>query len=211
MKTDFYIYEHWRPDKNEPFYVGKGRGRRAWSTKPRNPYYDNVVRKLATDGLCVEVKLVVGELAAQQAYDLEIERIAFWRNAGIRLTNMTAGGEGMLEPTDELRSRLSVISKSRVRTPEWRANISKGVSNQSEETRAKRSASMLGITRSAETKAKVSAAKRNPSKETRERNRIAAQQSWKNPEYRARQLATRKAKRECKLDMGTALPEGEIA
>ena len=25
----FYVYEHWRPDKNVCFYVGKGKGKRA--------------------------------------------------------------------------------------------------------------------------------------------------------------------------------------
>ena len=25
MATIFYVYEHWRPDKDLPFYVGKGK------------------------------------------------------------------------------------------------------------------------------------------------------------------------------------------
>jgi hypothetical protein len=28
----FYVYEHWRPDKDVCFYVGKGHGRRAYKT-----------------------------------------------------------------------------------------------------------------------------------------------------------------------------------
>ena len=27
--SDFYVYEHWRPDLNVPFYVGKGKNGRA--------------------------------------------------------------------------------------------------------------------------------------------------------------------------------------
>lgn len=187
-----YVYEHWRPDKNEPFYVGKGSGARAWQMKKRNPHHANVVKKLASLGFCVEVKMVVGEMTAQQAYDAEIDRIAFWRAQGIKLTNQTAGGEGMLEPSDELRAHLSEILRARPRTPEWRANVSKGASNQSAETRAKRSTSMTGIVRSEETKLKISASKSDPPPETRERNSRAAKESWENPEWRAHQVAVRR-------------------
>jgi hypothetical protein len=188
----FYVYEHWRPDKNEPFYVGKGSGSRAWKIgRAKNPYYANVVAKLASLGLCVEVGLVVGEMTAEQAYDAEINRIAFWRAKGVRLTNQTAGGEGMLNPSDELRARIGEISRSWVRTPEICANISRGASNQSAETRAKRSVSMTGIVRSDETKLKVSISKSNPPADTRERNRLAAKLSWEDPAWRASQIAAR--------------------
>ena len=200
MKNDFYVYEHWRPDKDRPFYVGKGRGRRAWLLRPRNPHYANVARKLAALGLCVEVRLVVGEMTAEQACAVEIERIRHLRSAGVELTNMTDGGEGMLNPSPEVRQKYSILFKNIVRTPEWCANISKGVSNQSAETRAKRSASMTGIVRSAETRAKVSAAKRNPSPETREKSRQAALRSWAKPEFRAKQMARHRR-----------VPEGELA
>lgn len=29
MLLNFYVYEHWRPDTDMPFYVGKGTGGRA--------------------------------------------------------------------------------------------------------------------------------------------------------------------------------------
>lgn len=29
MKNNFYVYEHWRLDRDECFYVGKGTGKRA--------------------------------------------------------------------------------------------------------------------------------------------------------------------------------------
>jgi hypothetical protein len=188
----FYVYEHWRPDKNEPFYVGKGSGSRAWKIgRAKNPYYANVVAKLAAIGLCVEVRLVVGEMTAEQAYDAEINRIAFWQAKGVKLTNQTAGGEGMLNPSDELRARFAEISRSRPRTPEFCAKMSKAASNQSAETRAKRSASMTGIVRSEKTKLKVSRSKSDPPAETRERNRLAAKLSWEDPEWRANQVAAR--------------------
>jgi hypothetical protein len=32
----FYVYEHWRPDVDLPFYVGKGKGGRAWENDRNN-------------------------------------------------------------------------------------------------------------------------------------------------------------------------------
>ena len=113
LQPIFYVYEHWRPDKDLPFYVGKGHGGRAYefNRKHQNVYYDRVVVKLAKLGLCVEVKMVAGELIEKAAYALERERIAFWRGQGVKLTNMSNGGEGKTGP----------------HTPEHCANIGKAL------------------------------------------------------------------------------------
>lgn len=189
--NNFYVYEHWRPDKDQPFYVGKGRGRRAWSSKPRNPHYKAVVDKLSTIGLCVEVRMVVGEMTSEQAYAAEIERILFWKIAGVRLTNMTGGGEGASEFSPEMRALIAEKQRGKKRSAETRKKIADGARKISAEGRAKRSASLTGIVRSSETREKISASKINPSLETRQRNKIAAQQNWRCPELRARQIAAR--------------------
>ena len=50
----FYVYEHWRPDRDEPFYVGKGRGGRANMMARRNKYHKAIQGKLHKNGYAVE-------------------------------------------------------------------------------------------------------------------------------------------------------------
>jgi hypothetical protein len=90
----FYVYEHWRPDKDQPFYVGKGRGGRANLMARRNQYHKAIQAKLHREGFAVEVKIIAVNLTEEEAFALEIERIAMWNEMGIELANMTIGGEG---------------------------------------------------------------------------------------------------------------------
>lgn len=89
----FYVYEHWRSDTNQPFWVGKGHDRRAYKFR-RNQKYNNIVAKLSRLGMCVEVRMIEHGLPEHEAFALEIIRIAFWRSRGVDLTNLTDGGEG---------------------------------------------------------------------------------------------------------------------
>lgn len=90
----FYVYEHWRPDRDEPFYVGKGRGGRANMMARRNKYHKAIQGKLHKNGYAVEVKIVATNLTEEEAFSLEKERISLWRSQGIDLANMTDGGDG---------------------------------------------------------------------------------------------------------------------
>ena len=90
----FYVYEHWRPDRDECFYVGKGKGGRAYKMRDRNLHHRAIVKKLSDLGMMVEVRMVASGIAESEAFRIEQERIAFWRAAGIDLANKTNGGEG---------------------------------------------------------------------------------------------------------------------
>ena len=111
----FYVYEHWRPDRGECFYVGKGNGMRAHDMRVRNKYHKRVQQKLSGLGLIVEVKIISGNLIERDAFALEIERIAFWRNDGADLCNYTSGGEGSagIKYTEERRRAISEILRAR--------------------------------------------------------------------------------------------------
>ncbi len=137
--NDFYVYEHWRPDTNQCFYVGKGRGSRARHSANRRAHWDNIVSKLKREGLRLEIRYVMKGLTNEQAVALEIERIAYWRAMGVVLVNNTDGGEGRPGSvhSKEVKNKISLALtgrklsaehaakvKSRTITDEWRANIS---------------------------------------------------------------------------------------
>ena len=94
----FYIYEHWRPDKNECFYVGKGKRygdkpyRAYQMSKGRNRHHKAIVAKLKIRDLCVDVRFIFETDNEEEAYSKEIERIAYWRATGVNLTNLADGG-----------------------------------------------------------------------------------------------------------------------
>jgi hypothetical protein len=90
----FYVYEHWRPDRDEPFYVGKGRGSRANMMARRNLHHRAIQAKLHKLGMAVEVRIVADGLSEEKAFEIEKYRIKMWRDAGIDLANKSDGGEG---------------------------------------------------------------------------------------------------------------------
>ena len=114
---EFYVYEHWRPDTATCFYVGKGKDGRAFDKKyNRNKHYLNIVAKLSRLGLLVDIQFVAMNLSEDDAFNLEKERISYWREKKIKLTNLTNGGDGSaghIQPplTDEQRQKLVVALK----------------------------------------------------------------------------------------------------
>jgi hypothetical protein len=110
----FYVYEHWRPDTNQCFYVGKGKGKRAWTIKGRqNRHHASIVSKLTAIGLCVDVRIVASDLSEEQAFNKERELIAFYGRDS--LTNMSDGGEGLANPSKETRAKMSKAAKGHKR------------------------------------------------------------------------------------------------
>lgn len=153
MKNKFYVYEHWRPDKDVCFYVGKGAGPRANMMARRNPHHKAVQKKLHKLGFAVEVRIVSSSMSEDDAFTLEIERIIFWRTAGIKLTNKSDGGEGSAGHIQKKGKDSPFYGKPGI----WKGK------KLSEETCRKLSVAMkgkknrLGIKHSDEAKAKMSA------------------------------------------------------
>ena len=102
----FYVYEHWRLDTETCFYVGKGTGDRAYR-KNRNNHWRNIVAKLERTGSAYEVRFVATGISEQAAFDLEAQRILFWRDI-VDLANKTDGGEGCagLSHSPETREKI---------------------------------------------------------------------------------------------------------
>lgn len=83
----FYVYVHRRATDGRVFYVGKGKGRRAWTAQGRSNYWRNIVAK---HGLIVEV--VQDNMQEWWAFEMECELIALYGREN--LCNLTDGGDG---------------------------------------------------------------------------------------------------------------------
>lgn len=121
----YYTYIHYRLDNNQPFYVGKGQKKRAWDKKDRNQYWHNIVNKHGYTA--VIQRRFTNEW---DAYSDEIITIAQLKLSGIKLTNLTNGGEGSMGAvrSDSFKNHLRNINKGKKRPPrskEWALAISK--------------------------------------------------------------------------------------
>jgi NUMOD3 motif len=175
----YYVYQYLRDD-NTPYYIGKGKNKRAWLKRKQIPLPSN------TNNIII----IKYNLTENEAFSLEKELINFYGrkdiNTGI-LRNRTDGGDGMTNPSPETRSKMSksaknmsketrvkmsMASKGRPKSPEHRNSLSQshlGKNNHfygkthTPETRAKLSELRKGRKLSAETRAKMSG-KRGPYK-----------------------------------------------
>lgn len=130
MSKLHYVYEHWRPDLDVCFYVGKGKAKRAYDMRRgRNRYHKFIQAKLAEMGMLVEVRLVLSGLTEEEAFSAEREKISFWREKGIKLANMTDGGEGTsgAKRTPEQNKRVGEKLRGRKMSLESRKKISDGL------------------------------------------------------------------------------------
>jgi group I intron endonuclease len=97
MKKEFYVYVHKKPISNEIFYVGKGKGYRAFKKSGRNPYWNRIVKKYG-----FEVEIIKSGLTEKEAFQFEID---FIENLKGKLCNLTTGGEGVSGFSPTLLSR----------------------------------------------------------------------------------------------------------
>jgi hypothetical protein len=127
MSGKFYVYEHWRTDRQECFYVGKGHGRRAYDMRRgRNRWHKFLQAKLSALGTAIEIKIVADGLSEREAFDFEVQRIAFWKNDGADLCNLTAGGDGPsgYKFSEERKRAAGEKSRGRKHSAESRAKMS---------------------------------------------------------------------------------------
>lgn len=75
---DFYIYAYIDPRDNEPFYIGKGYGDRAWRHvrrpsyyKTRNSFFYCKLRKMLKEGITPAIVIVKAGLTENVAYEVE--------------------------------------------------------------------------------------------------------------------------------------------
>lgn len=113
--NDFYVYA-WQRPCGTPFYIGKGRGRRAFVGKRQNPLFMRIVDKLRTNGKDPKVVKLHQNLTEHRAFELERAEIAKYgrrdNGTGI-LANLTDGGEGCAGIGEETLGRFADTCLSR--------------------------------------------------------------------------------------------------
>lgn len=159
------VYALCHPQTLEIRYIGHSqdmwgrlRAHMADATKPAFPVHW-WIQKLGECPRLLPLECNIASL--EQRCELERWWIAHGKRVGLRLLNVTAGGEGRSAPlTDKHRAAISAKNKGRKRTAEQRARMSAAHNRQP---------------RDAETQAKITAALRGRpvSQETREKLRIA--------------------------------------
>lgn len=103
--SGFYVYIHRRATDGSVFYVGKGSLDRAWHKSRyarQRGWWLNIARK---NGVIVEI--AQDEMLEKDAFLLEMWLIAKFKRGGVKLCNLTDGGEGpsgkvMSEETKQL-------------------------------------------------------------------------------------------------------------
>ena len=89
----FYVYLHITKDTNEVFYVGKGKGNRAYKLSGRNKFWHNIVNKHG-----FKVKIIENNLTEDMAILLERKLITEYGRRDLgegSLVNLTNGGDGI--------------------------------------------------------------------------------------------------------------------
>jgi hypothetical protein len=137
----FYVYTHARPD-GRVFYVGKGTARRAWDFSPtrRTEHHINIVQKHGAKNIIVNI---IPQPDEASAFAHEIALIASLKASGVKLINLTDGGEGASgRPFSAKQAAGFALGRrswsERNLSPETIASI--WASSQSEKAKAKRKA-----------------------------------------------------------------------
>jgi hypothetical protein len=104
------VYIHLKEDTLEPFYVGKGKGERAFRTWNRNAFWKNVVNKHG-----YLIKIIYEGISEEEAFALEKETISNLKEIGVTLTNLTNGGDGVSghKHSEESKKKMSEAKKGK--------------------------------------------------------------------------------------------------
>jgi len=162
----------------------------------------NWIRKLQSLGLEYKIGILQTLACPDQLPTAEMKFISCYKGMGCRLTNATDGGEGSLNPTNELREKMSKAKLGKKRPSEVCAKISKAL--EGNQYAAGTPSWNKGISPSEETRKKMSeAAKKRMRDQSGEKNHMYGKRGKDNPNYgkkfslEARRKMSESAKKRC--------------
>lgn len=151
--------------------MGKGCKRRAYDFALRGKRHKRRVKRIVRAGGCVEVRLVFTRLDEAMAFALERSTISYWRCRGVKLQNLTAGGDGTVgycwTPDQKHRSKVAAVRR-------WEDPVYRDVTTKAVVVAMQRPDVKLKL-RSTPERAK--------------RQSVALKRSWATPEVRASRLS----------------------
>jgi hypothetical protein len=153
-----FIYLLCEPDTQTVRYVGK-------TTDPKRRIHEHItnkhrddtrrvrwINKLLTDGKLPQLRVI--ETVCESAWEVAEQKwIAFFRAKGLNLLNLTDGGDGVHNPSEESRKKLSLTRKLMFENPDYRKRMEEFAKNP--ERRAKISSALKGKSKSPEHIAKL--------------------------------------------------------
>lgn len=176
-ECNFYVYLHSRLNTGEPFYIGKGQGKRAFNKQRRNRYWNQIVDK---DG-GFYTSFLATDIDEELAWLVEIEAIALFKLRLCSLANITPGGEGASgyflsaetkaklsaalkgkpgwnkgkKTSKEILAKLSIIRTGKKHTEEHKLNISNALKGKKKSDEARENMRIACIGRPSNNKGKT--------------------------------------------------------
>lgn len=188
MKSIFYVYVHRRATDGSVFYVGKGKGRRAFWRSGRNEHWHYVANKHG-----YEVSFVAESLTECEAFQIERDTIAYYGRAN--LCNYTDGGDGCSGAKRTQASKDLIRQKmlGRKFSAETIEKMKLAARQRGPESQEKRAAKLRGRKHTQEHKAKIALAGigRKVSDETRAKLSAVHKGKKKKPEAVALMAASK--------------------
>lgn len=158
------VYQHRRLDNNKVFYIGISKNKkRAYSKEYRNNHWYNIVNKVGYD-----VDILIEGLTWNEACIKESELIKQYGRADLNegtLVNMTDGGEGIFNPSEEVRNKISLSNKGKVSSMKGKKHSEETKRKMTEAQKGNKNS--LGRKLSPETRKKMSEAKKKMSDDTK--------------------------------------------
>jgi len=156
-----------------PFYVGMGKNpNRPWHMKIRSKSHKSIVSRHGVD-----VRMIIDDLDWDIACWWEKRWIKALKDSGHTIVNGTSGGDGLVNPSEEVRKKISESQKRRFQNPEQIKMLSERAKGRTPYNKGKK-AEELGLKKwkhKPETieKMKIIAKKRGVSEATRKAQKAA--------------------------------------
>ena len=137
----YYVYKLIDPRDNIPFYVGKGKGQRAYfhlneNSKTNNPRKDKKIQEIYAAGLEPIVKIIIENLSEDTAYEIEesiilklgridIEKNGILTNIRVHSQPPSQKGKKRIFSEEHKKNLSSALKGKKKSTPGWNNGLTK--------------------------------------------------------------------------------------